>query len=130
MGIILSEKEIESVVKLTPFDRYKYFLKRVADTERMYTLVNGNNEYALSEVEGDFFFSIWPFSEYALLSAVKEWSDYSPKEITLDEFEEDMINLIEQNNYLINVFSIDAKAGFVVNLMEFARDLSDELKKY
>jgi len=130
MSIILTEKEVASVVKLAPFDRYKYFLKRVADTESMYTLVNRSNEYALSEVEGNFFFSIWPFPEYALLSAVKEWSDYSPREITLDEFEEDVINLIEQNNYLINVFSVDSKAGFVVNVKEFARDMSDELKKY
>ncbi|WP_286857287.1 MULTISPECIES: DUF2750 domain-containing protein [Sphingobacterium] len=79
----------------------------------------------------EFFFTrFWPFPEYALLSAVKEWSDYSPKEITLDEFEEDVIDLIEHHNYLINVFSVDSKAGFVVNVKEFARDISDELEKY
>ncbi|WP_343321132.1 DUF2750 domain-containing protein [Sphingobacterium multivorum] len=130
MGIILSEKEIESVVKLTPFDRYKYFLKRVADTERMYTLVNGNNEYALSEVKGNYVFSLWPFREYALLSIVGEWDNYQVKEITLDQFENEVIDFIEENKYLINVFTVDSKAGFIVNLIEFARDLSDELKKY
>lgn len=130
MSIILSEKEISSVLRLIPLDRYKYFLKRVADTERMYTLVSGNNEYALSEVENNYLFSVWPFKEYTLLSAVGEWEDYQVKEITLEEFEDEVIDLIEQNNYLINVFSVDSKAGFVVNLMEFARDLSEELKKY
>lgn len=127
MGIILSEKEIASVVKLAPFDRYKYFLKRVADTERMYTLVNGNNEYALSEVKGNYVFSLWPFREYALLSIVGEWDNY---QVTLDEFENEVIDFIEENKYLINVFTVDSKAGFIVNLIEFARDLSDELKKY
>ncbi|MGJ1454514.1 DUF2750 domain-containing protein [Sphingobacterium multivorum] len=130
MNIILSEKEMASVVKLAPFDRYKYFLKRVADTERMYTLVNGNNEYALSEVKGNYVFSLWPFREYALLSIVGEWDNYQVKEITLDEFENEVIDFIEQNKYLINVFTVDSKAGFIVNLIEFARDLSDELKKY
>lgn len=119
MSIILLEKEIASVVKLAPFDRYKYFLKRVADTARMYTLVNGDSEYALSEVKGNYVFSLWSFREYALLSVVGEWDNYQVKEITLDEFEDEVIDLIEQNNYLINVFPVDAKAGFVVNLREF-----------
>ncbi|WP_312365506.1 DUF2750 domain-containing protein [Sphingobacterium sp.] len=130
MSIILTEKEISSVARLLPLDRYKYFLKRVADTERMYTLVNGDNEYALSEVKGNYVFSLWPFREYALLSIVEEWDNYQVKEITLDEFENEVIEWIEQNNYLINIFSVDSKAGFVVNLREFVRDLSDELKKY
>ncbi|MDR2271355.1 MAG: DUF2750 domain-containing protein [Sphingobacterium sp.] len=130
MSIILSEKEISSVVRLIPFERYKYFLKRLADTERMYTLVNGNNEYAFSEVENNYLFSIWPFIEYALLSAVGEWVDYKVKEITLEEFEDEVIDWLEQNNYLINVFSVDSKVGFVVNLMAFVRDLSEELKNY
>jgi len=118
------------VVKLAPFDRYKYFLKRVADTARMYTLVNGDNEYALSEVKGNYVFSLWPFRVYALLSIVGEWNNYQVKEITLDEFENEVIDFIEENKYLINVFTVDSKAGFIVNLIEFARDLSDELKKY
>ncbi|QRY58012.1 DUF2750 domain-containing protein [Sphingobacterium siyangense] len=126
----ITDKEIQAVTKLAPFDRYKYFLKRVADTERMYTLVNGNNEYALSEVKGNYVFSLWPFREYALLSIVGEWDNYQVKEITLDEFENEVIDFIEENKYLINVFTVDSKAGFIVNLIEFARDLSDELKKY
>ena len=128
--MVLTDKEINSVIQLKPFDRYMYFLKRVADTERMYTLVNGNNEYALSEVEGNYVFSLWPFREYALLSSVLEWNNYRVKEITLNEFENEVIDFIEQNKYLINVFTVNSKAGFIVNLIEFARDLSDELKKY
>ncbi|WP_286778489.1 MULTISPECIES: DUF2750 domain-containing protein [Sphingobacterium] len=128
--MVLTDKEINSVIQLKPFDRYMYFLKRVADTERMYTLVNGNNEYALSEVEGNYVFSLWPFREYALLSSVREWNNYQVKEITLNEFENEVIDFIEQNKYLINVFTVNSKAGFIVNLIEFARDLSDELKKY
>jgi hypothetical protein len=46
---------------------------------------------------------LMPFEEYALLSAVGEWED---------------------------VFSVNGKTGFIVNPIEFARDLSDELKRY
>jgi len=35
-----------------------------------------------------------------------------------------------ENNYLINVFPMNNKTGFVVSLEEFERDLSEELKNY
>ncbi|RKO71479.1 DUF2750 domain-containing protein [Sphingobacterium puteale] len=63
------------------------------------------------------------------MSAVKQWPDYSPKAITLVGFKNDVIELIEQNTCLIHVFSVDSKAGLVVNLKEFARDMSDEFGK-
>ena len=34
----LKTQEIESVIKLEPFERYKYSLKRIADNETLYTI--------------------------------------------------------------------------------------------
>lgn len=44
----MNKKEIENVIALEPLQRYKYFIKKVADWEFFYTLVYNNNEYALS----------------------------------------------------------------------------------
>lgn len=38
-------KEIEAVSALQPFERYKYFIKKIADSELVYTLVDTNNMY-------------------------------------------------------------------------------------
>ena len=126
----ITNKEIEAVSQLEAFQRYEYFIKRVADSERMYTLVDDNGNLAIADVESSAVLSVWSASEFAENNAVDEWGSFSVKEITLEEFEEDIIDMIEENNWLISVFSIKGKSGFVVDINEFAKDLSAEMQKY
>jgi len=126
----ITNKEIEAVSQLEAFQRYEYFIKRVADSERMYTLVDDNGNFAIADVESSTVLSVWSASEFAENNAVDEWGSFSVKEITLEEFEEDIIDMIEENNWLISVFSIKGKSGFVVDINEFAKDLSAEMQKY
>lgn len=126
----INDKEFEAVLKLKPFDRYQYFIKRVADSELMYTVVDDSDNWAIADVEGTNVLSIWPAREYALENLFDEWKDFTVKEFTLEYFEDEIIDRIEENNYLLNVFSIKGKSGFVVDINEFARDLSDEMGKY
>ena len=126
----ITNKEIEAVSQLEAFQRYEYFIKRVADSERMYTLVDDNGNLAIADVESSAVLSVWSASEFAENNAVDEWGGFSVKEITVEEFEEDIIDMIEENNWLINVFSIKGKSGFVVDINEFAKDLSAEMQKY
>lgn len=126
----ITNKEIESVLKLVPIERYKYFIKRVADSERLYTLVNNAGEFALAEVGGETLLSLWSALEFAQMNATGQWRGCSVKELTLEEFEDDVIDLIEGKGWLLNIFSIDSKSGFVVDINELARDISEELKKY
>jgi hypothetical protein len=125
----VTEKEMENVIRLKPFDRYMYFIKRIADAELIYSLKDDDG-WAIAEV-GDYkLFSVWSAKEFALLSKTDEWLDYNPTEISLQEFEENIIPLIVEKKYLINVFSVNSKTGFIVELGEFLRDLEEELKKY
>ena len=126
----VSEKEIQAVCNLAPFDRYQYFIKRVADSERMYSLVDNNGDYAISDVDESVLFSVWSAPEFAQMCIQDGWKDFQLKEITIEEFEDKVIDEIEQNGLLINVFPVGNKSGFVVDLNEFARDLSEEMKKY
>jgi len=126
----ITNKEIEAVSQLEAFQRYKYSIKRVADSEKMYTLIDENGYFAIADIENSAVLSVWPAFEFAENNAVDEWGSYSVKEITIEEFEEDIIDIIEKNNWLINVFSIKGKSGFIVDLNEFAKDLSIEMQKY
>ncbi len=121
--------EIEKVIKLSPIERYKYFIKRVADREVMYTLVDNNN-IVTSEIDGKEIVPFWTSQDFAGLCKVAGWEHLDIKKISLDYFEEEMIDLIEENDYLLNIFPVGEKTGFVVDINEFARDLSDELKNY
>jgi hypothetical protein len=126
----ITDKELEAILKLSPFDRYKHFIKRVADSEKMYMLVDKEGNWALADVEGKDVFSVWSAPEYARLSAFGEWADFTVDSITMKQFENDIVDKIDKNGYLINVFSIKGKSGFIVDLDEFTRDLNDEISKY
>jgi hypothetical protein len=126
----ITDKEIEATSKLEPAKRYQYFIKRVADTEKMYSLVDGEGDWAIADVEDKSLFSVWSAPEFAQACALDEWKEFSVKEFTIEDFEDEIIDEIDRNGYLINVFSVKGKSGFIVDFNEFARDLSEEMKKY
>ena len=44
-------KEIENILKLNPFDRYQYFIRKIADWETAYTLIFPDGNYAISTID-------------------------------------------------------------------------------
>ena len=126
----ITNKELENVSRLAPFERYQYTIKKIADFEQLWSIIDETGDYALSDVGNQTFFSIWPAREYVDSNLSNGWEKCQPKELTLDEFSDQLLIFISENDYLINVFPINGKSGFVVNLEEFIRDLNRELEKY
>ena len=126
----LNTQEIDSVIKLEPFERYKYSLKRIADNETLYTLKKSNDIIAISHLDDEKLIPFWSAKQFAELNITDEWEDFYIEEISLDDFENEIIAFIEENNFLINVFPINNKTGFVVSLDEFIRDLNEELNNF
>ena len=126
----VNEKEIVSVSNLSPIDRYKYFIKKVVDWEKMYSLKSKEGEWEISELENHKIFSLWSAPEFAQQCLVGLWKDSLIQEITMEEFEKDLVSLIKSNQYLLNIFSIQNKSGFVVTVDELIRDLSEEDENY
>jgi hypothetical protein len=122
-------KEIENILKLNPFERYQYFIRKIADYEIAYTLIFPNGNYAISTIDDKELFPIWSAKEFTELCKTDGWKDCKIVELSFEDFEETIFDLIDENDFLINVFPIE-KTGFVVNLEEFSRDLNEELKKY
>lgn len=126
----LHPKEIENVSRLKPFDRYQYFIRKVADFEEFWTIVDEKGDFALSKIDKSTLVSFWTAEEFAQINLDDGWANCVPFKLDLDNFEEAIIPMIEENNYLINVFPANGKSGFVVNLDEFLRDLNNELEQY
>lgn len=126
----LNINEIENVSKLDPFKRYKYFIKKIADFEELWTLVDKNGDIALSEVENNILVSFWTDEAFIKSNLDSGWKECVPLKIGLDDFEEVFMPLIVENEYLINVFPVNGKSGFIVNINEFTRDLNEELENY
>lgn len=126
----ISKNQLESVIKLDPFKRYQYFIKRVADSEKIYVLKDIHGSFALSEIEENILLPFWSNLEYAEICKEGHWKDYKIVEIKFGILQNEIFPLIERENYLINVFPLPNITGFIVNLEEFTRDLQQELKKY
>ncbi|NIG54055.1 DUF2750 domain-containing protein [Chitinophaga sp. Cy-1792] len=125
----ISQQELENVIKLPPYERYQYTMKWIADGEAVYVLENDDN-LALVTVGEEKAIPVWSAAEYASLSNNGDWAAFEVIALSLEEFEEHLIPLIVENKYLVSVFPVDAKAGFIVTLGEFLRDLDEELSNY
>ncbi|WP_303850144.1 DUF2750 domain-containing protein [Apibacter mensalis] len=126
----MRQQKFDNVSKLEPLDRYKYFIKKIADFEELWTILDVNNDYALSDVEEYTLISFWPEEEFVFSNLDKEWKDCRPVKIDLDELYNTIFPIIEANKYLLNIFPINGRTGFVVDLIEFKRDLEEELENY
>lgn len=126
----LKTQEIESVIKLEPFERYKYSLKRIADNETLYTIKRDNETIAINDLDDEKLIPFWSAKQFAELNITDEWNEFYVEEISLDDFENEMVDFINENNFLMNIFPINNKTGFVVSLDEFIRDLNIELERF
>ena len=126
----LKTQEIESVIKLEPFERYKYSLKRIADNETLYTIKRDKETIAISDLDDEKLIPFWSAKQFAELNITDEWNEFYVEEISLDDFENEMVDFINENNFLMNIFPINNKTGFVVSLDEFIRDLNIELERF
>ena len=126
----LKTQEIESVIKLEPFERYKYSLKRIADNETLYTIKRDKETIAISDLDDEKLIPFWSAKQFAELNITDEWNEFYVEEISLDDYENEMVDFINENNFLMNIFPINNKTGFVVSLDEFIRDLNIELERF
>lgn len=125
----VTKEHIEAISKLNAEERYRYAIKRIADFEAMYTLSNAQDDIVWSELEGKLMVPFWTAPEFATECISGGWEDTQVKMITLDDFDEEIIDFLAENEYLMNIFPVGEKTGFVVDLLEFSRDLAVELKE-
>ncbi|MNK04935.1 hypothetical protein D3C87_228080 [compost metagenome] len=127
---MINDKEFQTVSNLDPFERYKYVLKKIADKESFIGVKNTENEWALSDIEGETLFTVWSDSAFANSCLVDNWKNFKLYEGELDELVDEIFPFIDKNKVLIDVFPLPHKTGFIVSLEEFIRDLEEELDKY
>ncbi len=127
---MIRKEEVDNVSKLSPKDRYKYFIKKVADFEELWLLKNDNDDIALSEDKSHVLVPFWTAPEFLQSCQNGIWREYIAAKVTLDELEDEVLIDARKKGHLIDVFPINNKSGFVVSVEEFVRDLNHELENY
>jgi len=125
----LSNEQILNILKLAGPDRYKHFIKRVADYEEVWGL--NNNGWAMAATsDGIEVFPVWPAKEYAELCAQGDWVDYNPKEISLSEFMGEILPELKEKGIGICVFYTPSDKGVIPEISQLLNDLEVELENY
>jgi hypothetical protein len=127
----ISQKEIETLMSCNPDVRYQYTIKRIADTETLWTLGVDNQTFAIQKSGEDYLLPIWSSKEFAIIFGSTFMKEYNCFPISLDNFEESIIDIICENGYLLNVFPTQTEEiGKVVGINSFSEDLSAALSEY
>ena len=125
----MNPQKIAHVMSLSSEERYKHFIKVVADWENVWGLYNDG--WALSGTDcGETVFPVWPAKEYAELCAKNEWSEYEACSFSLEDFINEILPTLISDSVLVGVFSTPDKGCITISGAELIDDLVVELDKY
>jgi len=126
----LHPKQIESVLALEGPKRYEHFIKRVADSQRVWGLYNDGWALAEANEDGVRVFPLWPDEDYAEMCAKDEWSEFEPKPIPLDEFLDEVLPGMEEDRIIPGVFWKPDGNAVTPTPAQLAAHLQEELEEY
>ena len=139
----LPKQAIESIIKLTAKERFEYSIKTIAGTEVIYLLDgkddwiclqddNGKDDWiCLQDDNGKEYLMIFPDSEFAELSM--EWNPQanSIDEMELENFLEDTIPMMVENDIKLAIFPLDEKTDTVIlDPIEFAKIINSHISEW
>lgn len=131
MGLIISTEEKNALIQSQSDILYKYTLKRIADTETLWSIVENEDTFSIQYHGKMKLFPIWSAKEYAQDFCINERKDCQSIAIDLDCFENSVIDFICEKGLYINVFPTEKDPfGQIVSLNKFAEDLSILLEDY
>lgn len=129
MSRTVPEKEFKSLMSLPPKARYEYFVKKVADWEEIWSLWN-DGWVLMGDKELTETVPVWPHSIYAKACAVNEWSGYTPKSISVDDWLNKWIPGMAKDGRMVGVFPTTQGETVTVDPLKLKADLEEELAKY
>jgi hypothetical protein len=116
----MAKKNIE---KELPVNRYAFTMEHLIKHNEIYVLQEADNKLAISSMNDKKLLSFWPTKEIALKNAKGCWDGYSAKMLTIEDMEV-MLDVIEDNDWEIDIFPKDSKTGVVLSVEEFVENLN------
>jgi hypothetical protein len=127
---LITEKQIQAIIKLDASGRYEYSIKKIADYEKVWVLGDDEGFVTYGDNKGNIIFPIWPFKEFALLCSDGEFDGSIPEEITIDSFLKEYLHEFKGKKYLLSVLPLPSDRGAPLDIDTFINDLQNELEKY
>ena len=94
---------MEVVLSLPAGKRYEHFIKVIADWQEVWGLYQDGWALAAAD-DGTTVFPLWLAKEYAQVCAEKEWADYEPRSISLNDLMEMLLPKLKVDDVLPEFF--------------------------
>lgn len=125
------KQEITSLLSCPREVRYRYTLKRIADTETLWTIGSDDETILIQEECDNHFFLIWSSKEFAEDFISNLMDNHVVIPISLYDFLETEQKIISSMNYKINIFPTKTELlGMTVDLKQFIDDLNGYLNDF
>lgn len=130
MSYEVHEKEFENVIRLPSFDRYQYFLNKVADWEEIWSVGHAEGWRMMSDAEGTVCIPVWPARAYAEACCQGPWSGDEPRAISLDDWLTRWLPGMRDDGRKVAVFPLPSDQGLVFEVDRLREDLEETLEQY
>lgn len=109
--------------------RYEYFLKKVSENKLIWGLagIEGWCVCESNEYEDTGVMLFWSDEAYVRQCAVDEWSHYKPTSITLEEFMNNWLSGMNEDNLLVGVNWNAKLIGLEVEPVDLFKELQESL---
>lgn len=124
----MNNNEYNALMKSNAKNRYKYFIKKVADFEEVWGLYNKGWATTIDS-NGQILIPFWPKKEFAEACALDDWKSYVATSIELDDFINKWLPGMKEDDILPSIFW-NNNDSVVVKVDVIISDLENELENY
>ena len=121
----LKEKEVEALLAADGKRRYEYFVRRVCETRKVWTLY-ADGWASFSDGEKTLV-PLWPHETYAARFGKGDWSSFAPTSITLRVFLDHWIPGMKKDRVEPAIFPVDSGSAVSVSPADLESHLRIEL---
>jgi hypothetical protein len=126
----MNDKEYEAVLSLPAERRYRYFVKKVAGEQVVWSLTAGNGWASGLDPAGQEVFPVWPHPRFAAACATGSWEGDEPRSIDLSAWLERWTSGLYADGTLVAVFPTPSGKGVVVGAARLREDIEEECSLY
>jgi hypothetical protein len=125
----MNQEQYKNVLDLPAPKRYGYFIKRVADWQKAWTL-NGQLGIVSGEDDnGTIHIPMWAHPMFAEMCAVDLWSEARVVSLGISELTDNLLPQLQADMQMVSVMPISGTRGISVNPLRLKHDLEIELER-
>ncbi len=107
----LSRNELVRALSLDSDERYAYAVDKIREFGEIWSLLTDDDWVLGENPDGRSVFPIWPHKKYAIEVAEGKWGDSYPERITIEDWLERLVGLLEEYNAILGVMTTPEPGG-------------------